>query len=90
MLQARNYHVSYCLRAWSLLDMSVALRDLETTFSANQISVSNLLWSNAQQRPEDIQQYCLLVISLVHITTANVYCVIPDNHYPTNDSCSII
>ena len=45
MLQVRNYRVSYRLRAWSLLDMTVALRDLETTFSANQISVSNLLYS---------------------------------------------
>ena len=43
MLQARIYRISYRLRAWSLLDMTVALRDLETTFSANQISVSNLL-----------------------------------------------
>ena len=48
MLQARNYRVSYRLKAWSLLDMTVALRDLETTFSANQISVSNLLYSNSE------------------------------------------
>ena len=43
MLQTRNYRVLYRLRAWSLLDTSVALQDLETTFSANQISLSNLL-----------------------------------------------
>ena len=43
MLQACNCYVSYHLRAWSLLDTSVALWDLETTFSANQFSVSNLL-----------------------------------------------
>ena len=42
MLQVRNYHVSYRLRAWSLLDMSVTLRDVETTFSANQISCCSL------------------------------------------------
>ena len=29
MLQARNYRASYRLRAWSLLDMTVALRDLD-------------------------------------------------------------
>ena len=46
--------------------------------------------TDAQQRSEDIQQYCLLVISLVHITTTNVYCVIPDDHYPTNDSCNTL
>ena len=32
MLQARNYRVLYRLRAWSLLDMSVALRDLRPRF----------------------------------------------------------
>ena len=45
LLQAHNYCVSYCLRACSLLDMSVALWDLDDIFSANQISVSHLLLS---------------------------------------------
>ena len=43
MLQVHNYCVSYRLRVWSLLNMNLALWDLDTTFSANQISESNLL-----------------------------------------------
>ena len=59
MPQARNYRVSYRLRAWSPLDMTVALRDLETTFSANQISV--------------YQTCCSLIKFYVVIQNVNIY-----------------